>query len=667
MSSEPNFWITSYPNQYFIYNDLSPENTSYGMNVSGYGTSEGTPIVAWPWQGGLQNELWTYNENGQILPGSAGSMVIGLGGALQGEQGYNVVLVPQNGEDVSQQWFLQDGHLINKNNQWVLALASSEISATPALVCVPEGSSYAYGYHWTMIPATDTGPLPDWKYIQTQLPEANDNFGINISEDQEAYFTPLILWPWQGGQANELWAPQEDGMILSKLMHESIGPNYVFTPLALTFTGPNSPVSPNTVFTGPGTLSAFNQWIITEIPSQKHPHDLPQVTIATNEETPMLLTVQSSSPSQGDPVVLAAQPADGPAPGQLWKMFPTNQINTLLQLPPLSFPKLKPGMVKAYAYINKQLGISSGTIRSQYANLAEDLTGWSVLIGAMKKAPDTTEKDWKELVDQLQLELVHASVVRNFFSNWATLEANIFQIDSQNLANIIEWAGLSDESMIECMWSSIIQGLIYTVATITLNEELAIFQNMVANLLNTGLSAANACPTGPELDTNYSVEAVDLGNKLAESFSSLNTWIQSCIWIFLADWRKMQKIVHLIGAGGIDSLAWQPSLNLYPAAFPGYNQVVLQMLLPSKWQIFWNPGQSCQWLPASNQFPLMYEGINTTAFMAEIGDSGTTPDPAMMSFIFGTGPDSQMMGIVNPNDFFFGINGWNFTVTIFSN
>jgi hypothetical protein len=189
MSSEPNFWMTSYPNQYFVYNDLSPKDTSYGMNVSGFGTTAGTPIIVWPWQGGRQNELWTYNSNGQLLPGSAQStMAIGLGSALDGEQGYNVVLVPQNGQDTSQQWFLQNDDLINKSNQGVLALASSEISDTPALVCVPKGSSYAHGYHWTMIPAAGTGPLPDWKFIQIQLPEANANFGINIPDNEQSFF-----------------------------------------------------------------------------------------------------------------------------------------------------------------------------------------------------------------------------------------------------------------------------------------------------------------------------------------------------------------------------------------------------------------------------------------------------------------------------------------------
>jgi hypothetical protein len=435
-------------------------------------------------------------------------------------------------------------------------------------------------------------------------------------------------------------------------------------PLALTFTGYQTPSSPNnSVFTGPSAVSPPNQWTITEIPSDKHPNDLPKVTIATNEATPRLLTIQSSSPSENDPVVLEAEPADGPTAGQLWKIFPTNQINTLLQLPPLSFPKIKPGMEEAYTYLNQQLGISSGTIRSQYANLAEDLSGWSVLIGDMKKPPKTSQNDWEELVHQLQLELSHASTVRNFFQNWENLEGNIFQVDSQNLSNIILWAGLTNESMVRCNWWTIIQGMIYSIAEITIKNEYAVFQNLVANLLNTALSAADICPTGPDLDNAYNVEAANIGNDLTNAFSSLNTWIQSCIWIFLADWRKMQKIVHLIGAAGVDSLSWDPGLNLYPAAFPGYNQVVLQMLLPSKWQLYWDPASPPNDDPVNNQFTVEWETLTTAAFLAEIGDMSKKPDPAMMSFIFG-GPGSQMMGIVNASDFFHGSNGWNFKVTV---
>ena len=194
VDSSSGFWQATYGGQSFIYNQLSPPRTSFGMNVDAWGTSTGTPIIVWPWQGGYQNELWSFDDDdGHLIPGSCdGSMVAGLGDPLDDETGNSVVLVPMDtsGQDATQQWYpTSKGFLQNKSNQAIIGLAPGDIGTGPSLVCVPEGSGYATGFAWTQIPAIDVGEPQQWYFIQTALPEAEANFGLNIKGADNEYAT----------------------------------------------------------------------------------------------------------------------------------------------------------------------------------------------------------------------------------------------------------------------------------------------------------------------------------------------------------------------------------------------------------------------------------------------------------------------------------------------
>jgi hypothetical protein len=659
VSGDSDFWQSSYAGQSFFYSELSPSGTSFGMNVAGSGGSSGTSIIVWPWGGGAQNELWSLDDDGHLIPGNCqGQMVAGLGEPLDGETGNYVVLVPMDssGRDITQLWYpTASGFLQNKSNQSIIGVAPDDITTGPALVCVPEGSSYASGFTWTQIPAVDVGEQQQWYFIQTALPESDVNFGLNIQGAVSSYLTPVILYPWQGGKPNEIWRLQNDGTIVSKLTNTVLGNQL---PLILTHVGPEFG---NLVISGPDSITKYNTWTVGDIPGGS----LQSLSTAQGQ----LLAVDGTVATSGATVIVSDQPTDGPAPNQIWQVVPTNIFTTLLQMPPQAYPPMTGDWIAGYQYINDYLGLQGNTLRGEYPNLNAPLAGWSAQLSDMPAPPTSvmTEDDFHALRDQLQSEITKVQAAINYFSNYEDFYNNLFTIDSTSLNQVIEMAGLCSSDQISGGWWAAIEGVVYTLLNIAgtdWNPAFVAGKAIVANLVNTGLSIA-AATAGPDLDNNFQVAAGQLWEKLAASFSEFNNSVQNLTWVFIADWGKLQAAYPLmLGNGGINSLSWPPNKNMTPLGVPGYDQAVMQMLLPARYLIW------AEWVgdaPTNDPVGNVY-GVGTLnpapgwflCSLRGLDSYYTVPAPALLDYLFGS--DSALSGVINPEDFFTGKNGWNFTI-----
>jgi hypothetical protein len=100
-------WQTAFNGINFIYNHSnSTPGKPVGLNVKWASTNAGQSIIIYPWGGGASNELWTIDNAGHMFPANCGgSMVAGFGAPLNGQEGYNIVLVNYNKNDTSQNWY----------------------------------------------------------------------------------------------------------------------------------------------------------------------------------------------------------------------------------------------------------------------------------------------------------------------------------------------------------------------------------------------------------------------------------------------------------------------------------------------------------------------------------------------------------------------------------
>jgi hypothetical protein len=132
-------------------------------------------------------------------------------------------------------------------------------------------------------------------------------------------------------------------------------------------------------------------------------------------------------------------------------------------------------------------------------------------------------------------------------------------------------------------------------------------------------------------------------------------------WIVLSDWGKSQSIYQLTISDAVNALAFPPDLSI-SQAMPGYQLAVLQMLMPSTWQLYvLNETPTGPTDPLNNYFDYYVPGLGTFAAFLGLGSYGSNPTPQLLQDLFGP----QMQNVMNVDQFLYGGGGWNMPVVLF--
>ena len=183
MDSSSGCWQATYERDRSSSQPAQPSAHQFlGMNVDAWGTSTGTPIIVWPWQGGNSDELWTLDDDdGHLIPGSCDrSMVTAwvIRWTTTAIPSSSFRWTPAARTPRSSGIRPAKDSCRTKSNQAIIGLAPGDIGTGTSLVWFRKDFGYATGFAWTQIPAIDVGEPQQWYFIQTALPRGGSRFRI---------------------------------------------------------------------------------------------------------------------------------------------------------------------------------------------------------------------------------------------------------------------------------------------------------------------------------------------------------------------------------------------------------------------------------------------------------------------------------------------------------
>ncbi|KAK5575018.1 hypothetical protein RB653_010273 [Dictyostelium firmibasis] len=488
--------------------------------------------------------------------------------------------------------------------------------------------------------------LGSWVFLQNrQLDSNGDALVCGVSGRYTQPGTQCILWQLNQNDPSQLWQQSKDGHLVSNLAG-----NYV-----MDFNNDGT----NTVIASGWDNYLTQVWTYNsgtgQIANSNYPNMYLGIKGAFND--PII-------PSNGTELVID-QPTSNDNLCFQWDMVPAYPLNTILTSPPQPFPSFPADQNTAFIQISQSLA-GCDDIRSEYTNLAISLPFYQSQMMAMDYPSYLSHADFDFVRGQLSTEFEYAQEIINLFTNYGQFHTELFADNSARLDQMASLCQLEIGSSMNatgCM-ISVFSGLLYTILE-ALPGIGPVLGNVIQTAISIGVSIADGYSTiQPD---PFQVTLSQLWNTLSSNFEALLSNISCMETLLLQDWGMMTMAHNLIQTlSGPYSLAWQSSMNgdLINAAVPGYENSLLQILMPSKYQIYLYDQSNNGGMPLPAGIPSLsqWSDPNNSNLTYFIGDNQTTteyPDDSLMSLIWGNGVSKQ--------DFFLSGNGWNFPMSLLNN
>ncbi|KAM9971598.1 hypothetical protein ACTFIW_011580 [Dictyostelium discoideum] len=492
-------------------------------------------------------------------------------------------------------------------------------------------------------PLKSITPLKSWILLQCRQMDANGNpLCCGVSGRYTQPGTQCILWQIDENDPSQLWQQSKDGHLVSLLAG-----NYVMdynndgTNIAIAngWNGYTSQIWTYNSSTG-------------QIENSNYPNTCLGIKGAFNDPI---------TPTNGTELVID-QPTDNNNLCFQWDLVPSYPLNTILTNPPQAFPTFPGDQNTAFIEISQYLG-NVDDIRSQYTNLSVSLPFFQSQMSSMSYPSYLSHEEFDFVRDQLSTEFNYAQEIINLMGNYESFHNELFADNSARLNQLATLCQLEIGSDINAMGSviQVFSGMMYSILE-ALPGVGPILGNVLQTAVNIGVAASDGHSTiQPD---PFQVALSNLWDTLSTNYEALLSNVSNMETMLLQDWGMMVTTHGLIETlSGPNSLAWQSSMtgDLISAAVPGYENSLLQILMPSKYQIYrydlannGNVGlpdgipSSCQWTDPNDS--------NITYFIADNETTTVYPDDSLMSLIWGNG--------VSNKDFFLSANGWNFCMSL---
>ncbi|KAN0026385.1 hypothetical protein ACTFIV_007369 [Dictyostelium citrinum] len=492
-------------------------------------------------------------------------------------------------------------------------------------------------------PLQSITPLRSWGFLQCrELGSNGEPLCCGVSGRYTQPGTYCILWQVDENDPSQLWQQSKDGHLLSLLAG-----NYV---MDFNNDGTNIVIANgwNNYLTQVWTYNSNTGQIV----NSNYPNTCLGIKGAFNDPI---------TPSNGTELVID-QPTDNNNLCFQWDMVPSYPLNTILTDPPQPFPTFPGDQNTAFIEISQYLA-QVDDIRSQYTNLSVSLPFFQSQMSDMSYPSYLSHAEFDAVRDQLSTEFNYAQEIINLINNYEEFHTELFADNSARLNQLASQCQLEIGSDINAMGSviQVLSGMMYTILE-ALPGVGPVLGNVIQTAINIGVAASDGYSSiKPD---PFQVALSNLWDTLSTNFEALMSNISNMETLLLQDWGKMVTTHGLIQTlSGPNSLAWQSSTtgDLILAAVPGYENSLLQILMPSKYQIYRydlaNNGNvglpdgiptSCLWNDPNNS--------NLTYFIADNQTTNVYPDDSLMSLIWGNGVSKQ--------DFFLSANGWNFCMSL---
>ncbi|KAK9235026.1 hypothetical protein V1525DRAFT_428116 [Lipomyces kononenkoae] len=624
---------------------------SYGLNVKDSVAEAGTQVIVYPWSGGRENELWTIDSEGHIISQLNDQLVIGLDTSDPPQ----TVLCQLSDGDQTQQWTIVNGMLQNVSTQTVMTGSSGQPSTGWDVVLdVPSGSVTVDNQYWQFASYFSAPPaaVPQWTVIQSALSSGNKSLVLDLQNGSTAVGTQVVVSDQDPGATTQQWISTPDGRIL----------NYRGNQLVLAL-GDSLGDGKNYVNVQTQDVPANSSQLWTPQPGGYY----------QNVNTGFYLSVAGNQPTPGS--YLVTSDLDQGISGQVFSSLPPNALGSVLAVGPLPFPAFEANsdQFAAYVSINQQLvalGDFLGDIRSTYTNtdLTSNYNLWASQIQHDLTCPSTIAlHDWNFVSVQLQTELQAVTAVQTLFTNYSSYHTQAFAGQIALVNGLIADAGVTNNGPdIGGVVLSVISGVLYTVLEAipgvgTGVNAFAVLGNIIQAGINIGVASEGAEKISAD---PFAVKVGDLWITLSAQFNNLLTATGAMETAILTDWGKLSQTFTLIKSSGPDSLAWSPDLTsqLVKASVPGFTISIMQMLMPSKYQIYsWiqsNDNEFSGVSPLVQRIESNGDGTYTHYWIASGSDWSDYPIDDAMNDCFAAGNSAY--------DFFHSATGWTFAQT-FSN
>jgi len=380
-----------------------------------------------------------------------------------------------------------------------------------------------------------------------------------------------------------------------------------------------------------------------------------------------------------------------PDNSQKWEFSPGAALQTVLAQPPAPYPEAgTPGETAAYTYINQSLGLASGGLRTQYANLAAPLASYQSRLNGLLALPPpdgVPSGEWTGVVKQLNEELTAVIAVQTLFQQVTTLYLELSQAQAMALSEVVTAAALPNgmqttvkpkKKGLKAVIEDVIGGLVYTGLNMAGTEFgdpdaggqlFSIGVPAIANLMQTGISSGQAGSAYRRSAQNdkyqavlnsiyvYEMSVLEMQQALLSEFQAGGAALGEIETLILADWGKLQAVYGMICTpGGISSLYWPSTMTpiLAKRMLPGYITGVLQALMPANNSfsisatLHTNTGSNSWKTGLSSDFTQFIEDNDDGTQNKYIISKANTE---VLAMVFANGTD--------PADFFRGLNGWD--------
>jgi hypothetical protein len=613
---------------FFIWSALSSNTAgSYGLNVDGYNSSPGTPIILYPWTGGRANELWTLDSDNHLITGLGSDLVIGI------DSSNAIVLCTLSTGDPSQQWILSNGMLQNQQNNMVISAAGdSESGYTLTLIDLPTTPSPNQIWQYADNLPMPVTYMPQWNLFQGWS-QASGSVFLDVGE----FFA--VAWNAASGADSQNWIITPDGRILN-----SDNVNWLLT----TQNG----TSDLMVLNQSQPLSSSQQWTygadyIANVGSGQY------IDIGSN----------------GSAIV-----APPPPPSSFWiTKLPPDPLTPVATAGPQPFSdfQITEGQSQAYAYIVQTLnqqGYFTGDLRATYTNLdfTANFASWGVEIESGIPCPEgISQADWGAVCTQLSLELQAVAATQTLLINYQVLHDGVFSAQQAMVSSNISLLQLEDTVNVNGHAWMICDNIFYTIlesipfVNFPLNP-FAIFGNLLQSVIN--ITTAVTSGPGQVPPDPFQKQVSEYWDQLLDNFTAILTSTGDVFTAILSDWGKLSATYALINATGPDSLNWQPDTynQVVSGVEPGFFMATIQMLMPGKYMIYSKIQDSdspLSGIPAQCQTIVSYpdQGVWIVSWVGDRSNQNSYPDP------------DDVMGVIfkntngyPPQEFFQAAGSWGF-------
>ncbi|KAF2075936.1 hypothetical protein CYY_002739 [Polysphondylium violaceum] len=486
--------------------------------------------------------------------------------------------------------------------------------------------------------STGIKQLNTWVYIQNRNLDANGNpLCLNVEYGYWTAGTQIIVYPVKGTD-NELWQVLPDGHILSRVSYSMV-------------LGTGQPVEGETGYqleTQDWQNTSDQIWTLADNSQIKNQDSGFYISVDTQQS--------SNTIASGDNAVAVLSDSQS-----TWDICPSLPLDSILSADPVGWVDFSQGgdgtRMQAYQAISQFVGYVD-SIRDQYVNLNAPLDTFISIMSQMPIPEGVTNGDFAFVKLQLSREIQCAQGIVNMFNNYTQFHIALFADNSARLNQLSVEVGLQigSESDVSGSMLQLFSGILYTVLS-ALPGEAPILGNIIQSAINVAVSIDDES-ISPD---PFQVALADLWNTFSDTFEGLLTTIGSIETTILSDWGKMQSTFKLIMTpNGPNSLAWLPGYTslFLSAGIIGYENSILQMLMPTIYQIYYYDYSinESSYLPEGLPDYCKYQIGNIMYFIASNSENSIFPTESLMKRVWANG--------VSQYDFYKSSNGWNFPTAV---